>query len=88
MLNCFNHCLLAGETDAVNNTTVSAIVSEQPQESERVPESDDDFSSPSLGTSDINITDKLSSYSLVYQAKKFITIRIYSFQYAANVGSR
>jgi hypothetical protein len=39
----------------VNGTTVSTV-SEQPQESDRVPESDDDFSSPispSLGTSQL-----------------------------------
>ena len=40
----------AGETDAVNDTTISAVVTDQPEDSERgVPESDDDFSSPSLG---------------------------------------
>lgn len=42
---------IAGETDTPNETTVSAVVSEQPEESERVPESDDDFSNPSLGSS-------------------------------------
>ena len=42
---------LAGETDTPNETTVSTVVTEQPEESERVPESDDDFSNPSLGSS-------------------------------------
>ena len=41
---------LSGETDAPNETTISTVVSEQPEESERVPESDDDFSNPSLGS--------------------------------------
>jgi hypothetical protein len=48
----FDHHFLSGETDAVNDTNASAIDSEQQEESEHVPDSDD-VSSPSLGASNL-----------------------------------